>query len=225
MGYFHYYHSLGRAQQQLYQTVYEGLSRGDTCIPCTSLPPSQISPVIKALLMDNPHLCHFEGKWEYSSGIVPCYTQPLHHIALVCQEAERIHAQLAAHGGDYPQAVYLWLLEHVHYEPDAPCSQTTWGALIHRSAVCKGIAKAFQLLLQLQGIPCILVDGTLDGISRHMWNMFWMDGAWHHADVTMGYPQFRHFVGCQDNLGGYRMNPAHSHTILYPHLLPACQEE
>ena len=89
--------------------------------------------------------------------------------------------------------------------------------------MCKGIAKAYQLLMGLGKIPCILVEGTLDGMTKHVWNMIYINGNWLHVDVTMGYPCFRHLVGAQDEWGGYLLTTeeiSRSHGIRNVQNLP-----
>ena len=66
---------------------------------------------------------------------------------------------------------------------------TTWahsivGVFQGRGAVCEGYAKTFQLLLNVRGVPNILVDG-IGGGGAHAWNMIQLDdGGWYWCDLT-----------------------------------------
>ena len=53
--------------------------------------------------------------------------------------------------------------------------------------VCEGYARAYKVLCDQFGIPCVLIRGTvLQGGTRigHMWNGVQIDGKWYLTDVT-----------------------------------------
>ena len=153
--------------------------------------------------------------------ILPLYV--LHPAAAADVQAAADRICHAFPHEDYPKQVYLWMLSCIRYDPAAPNSQNAYGALVQHSAVCKGIAKAYQLLMRLRQIPCILVEGTLDGVMKHVWNMVYLDGLWLHVDVTMGYPQFWSFTGASDIFGGYLRTTeeiTRSHRIYHIEKLP-----
>ena len=58
----------------------------------------------------------------------------------------------------------------------------------NKKVVCEGYAKAFKILCNEFGIPCILATGegaTSTGTEAHMWNYVKMeDGKWYAVDVT-----------------------------------------
>ena len=59
--------------------------------------------------------------------------------------------------------------------------------------VCEGYARAFQVLCDRLGIPCVQVDGPavskLNGQPEdHMWNYVQIDGGWYAVDVTWNDP-------------------------------------
>lgn len=60
------------------------------------------------------------------------------------------------------------------------------------NVVCEGYAKAFKVLCDHSGIPCILVSGNADngsGTGGHMWNYVRMgDGQWYLVDCTWDDP-------------------------------------
>lgn len=58
-----------------------------------------------------------------------------------------------------------------------------YGALVENSAVCDGIAKALQVLLDRAGINSIVVSGSLKS-EPHAWNLVEIDGEWYHTDLT-----------------------------------------
>lgn len=57
------------------------------------------------------------------------------------------------------------------------------GATGDDGPVCEGYARAFKVLCDKAGIPCVLTDGTANG-GAHMWNYASVDGTWYAVDVT-----------------------------------------
>jgi len=71
---------------------------------------------------------------------------------------------------------------------DPPRYHNIAGALVDNSAVCEGYSKAFKILCDKAGIPCVLASGTLYGNTSgpHMWDCVKMeDGNWYAVDVTL----------------------------------------
>ncbi len=70
------------------------------------------------------------------------------------------------------------------------------GAFLEKKAVCEGFSRAFLLLCQKIGIPCLYVSGSLctstdtDTWGNHAWNFVQVDGEWYLADITTdgGFP-------------------------------------
>ena len=185
------------ARSALYMSLLQGLRRGQRRIDCPAQP-EQISAALHQILLDDPQLCHFEGDWRWDDGVVPVYTLNAIQRELLPMQVKNILRKLrldpSAPNGEKARVIYNWLAENVRYDLTAPHSQSAYGALVERRAVCKGIAKAFQLLLRKVDVPCELVEGSLDGTTKHVWNRYQVDGIWYHSDVTMAYPQFRERV-------------------------------
>ncbi len=54
--------------------------------------------------------------------------------------------------------------------------------------ICEGYSRAFKLLCDRSGIPCVIVNGTSYDVN-HMWNNVEMeDGKWYAIDVTFNDP-------------------------------------
>jgi transglutaminase/protease-like cytokinesis protein 3 len=65
--------------------------------------------------------------------------------------------------------------------------QEAYGALVEKTAVCNGYAKAFQLMASDVGITSVIVTGDVrEGpvAGRHAWNRVLVDGQWLTVDVT-----------------------------------------
>lgn len=79
------------------------------------------------------------------------------------------------------------VLERGQYMP----SVNAYGALCLNKAICSGYACAYQMLLNMSGIPCSRVKGTgfeNSGAVGHEWNILCLDGEWYYTDVTWDDP-------------------------------------
>ena len=95
---------------------------------------------------------------------------------------------------DYEKALYVHdaLVNSLEYDSSTINSHNIYGALVEKSAVCEGYAKAFKYILDELNIDCILVNGTATNSSgkteSHMWNYIRLDGNWYGVDVTWDDP-------------------------------------
>ena len=223
----YYYQKLHPSLRGVYDSFYHALSCRAARFDGQALTPPQINELLHLILLDHPQLCHFEGKWGYSNGIVPIYTLTLQQTqALSAAVAELLRSLPIPAPSDSQTTVriiYDWFLSHVAYDPYAPRSQSSYGALVERRAACKGISKGFQLLLHTLDIPCILVEGTLDDQMKHVWNMVNINGQWTHVDICMGYPLFYSLTNAKDPYSCFCVSTQtlqNSHRIHHSHLLP-----
>ena len=68
-------------------------------------------------------------------------------------------------------------------------SDTPYGVLIDRSAMCQGYSSTFQLFMDMLKIECITVFGKPNsGGVQHSWNMVRLDGEWYCVDVAWDDP-------------------------------------
>lgn len=97
------------------------------------------------------------------------------------------------------RAVHDRLVQMIEYDPLAlardsaeaapPESSTPYGALVLGQAVCYGYSSSFQLLMDMLGIECLTIDGTInDDNDPHSWNMVNLDGYWYLVDVGWDDP-------------------------------------
>lgn len=95
----------------------------------------------------------------------------------------------------YEALVYFhdWICKNTQYDYGVANTGTTkgheevtnsTGVFLENRAVCEGYAKAFKLLCDRVGIPCVVVLGTTDG-EGHAWNYVNLEGAWYLVDCTM----------------------------------------
>jgi len=91
---------------------------------------------------------------------------------------------------------YLWLHDYLcetaeyvresedpRYRRDHYLEYSAYGALLEKTAVSEGYAKAYRLLCHLAGLRCELISGLNGGVS-HMWNLILVDDQWYHVDCA-----------------------------------------
>lgn len=90
----------------------------------------------------------------------------------------------------YEEAMSLWRYNDaaVTDPKDHLDSFESYGALVDRSAVCAGYAKALKILLDTAGIQSLVVTGEADngtGVwGGHAWNAVCAGGSWRYVDAT-----------------------------------------
>jgi len=103
--------------------------------------------------------------------------------------------ELPVHSGMPPfeleLAVHDWLCLNISYDNSVTNDSTLYGALIEKTAACDGYSKAFQYIMGLMGIECLMIYGTFDS-GIHAWNAVKLDGQWYQVDVTSNTTSMRH---------------------------------
>ena len=95
---------------------------------------------------------------------------------------------------DKIQEVHDCLVENLDYDESLSrinC-HNVYGALIEKTAVCEGYAKAFKYILDEANIPCMLITGegtnSAGNTETHAWNYVKINGIWYAVDVTWDDP-------------------------------------
>ena len=102
--------------------------------------------------------------------------------------AREIIEQITPDMDDYDKLKYFhdYLVLNCENDTESPYSDTIYGALVRKKALCEGYAKAFSYLCNLAGIENAIVTG--ETTVPHMWNMVKLGGNWYHVDVTWDNP-------------------------------------
>ena len=90
--------------------------------------------------------------------------------------------------GSYEKVKYFhdYLARTVQSTSEGEFTDSVYGALVKKKALCEGFAKAFSYLCNLSGIDNMIVTGVTD--IDHMWNMVKLNGNWYHVDVGWDQP-------------------------------------
>lgn len=102
--------------------------------------------------------------------------------------ARAIMEQITPDMDDYDKLKFFhdYLVLNCENDTESPYSNTIYGALVQKKALCEGYSKAFSYLCSLAGIENTIVTGQTD--VYHMWNMVKLGGNWYHVDVTWDNP-------------------------------------
>ncbi|MDE5742002.1 MAG: hypothetical protein K2H90_06095 [Oscillospiraceae bacterium] len=102
--------------------------------------------------------------------------------------AREIMEQITPDMDDYDKLKYFhdYLVLNCQNDTESPYSDTIYGALVQKKALCEGYAKAFSYLCNLAGIENTIVTGLTK--VPHMWNAVKLGGNWYHVDVTWDNP-------------------------------------
>lgn len=102
--------------------------------------------------------------------------------------AKDVIAQLTPNMDDYEKLKFFhdYLVLNCATDPEDEYSDTVYGALVRKKALCEGYTKAFSYLCNLAGIENVIVTGKTN--VPHMWNMVKLNGNWYHVDVTWDKP-------------------------------------
>ena len=114
--------------------------------------------------------------------------------------SDKIISSIKAEQSDYEKAIILhdYLKENIEYDYEAlnsDCktgfenSYTIIGALIKNKCVCLGFSLAMKFLCNKIDLDCQIITGLVDSSKTqykglHAWNIIYMDGYYHHVDVT-----------------------------------------
>ena len=110
------------------------------------------------------------------------------------QEKENIKSRLGSNINDQIKTVHDYLVNNLEYDTTLSNSNiyNIYGALISKSTVCEGYARAFKSIMDDLGIPCLIACGTgvnsFGEIETHAWNYINLDDNWYAIDVTWDDP-------------------------------------
>lgn len=164
---------------------------------------------------------------NYLYGNFKSQTQVKEAISKVENIRNNFIAKISNNISDYDKAlkVHDALVNSLEYDSSATRINTRniYGALVEKTVVCEGYAKAFKYILDSLNIECILVSGDATNSSgeseSHMWNYIKLDGNWYGVDVTWDDPIvvgglskniIRHNYFCK---GYYTFTESHSPSI------------
>jgi len=164
-----------------------------------------IDVALNAFFADHPEIFYINDKYEISMiNLLAVKTVNLNltYISEDKQEintmkdelnraVETINSKLKDNMTDYEKELLIHDLiasEVIYYKCDdytqiPTIKHTAYAALVEKSAVCDGITKAFQIILDKNNIESIFVTGISENVP-HAWCKVKIDNDYYNVDVT-----------------------------------------
>ena len=174
-----------------------------TCDTISGAVSTVIQPAYSAFLFDHPEIFWIDFikpvniDWTCSGKDISSLTLTFPSLQNAASDKKKIDAILANYAvtgaTDYDKLknMHDYLINLITSPsipnpiPPNPRYHNIAGALIDYVAVCEGYSKAFKLLCDKAGIPCVLASGNIYSNSlQHMWNCVQIDGNWYAVDLT-----------------------------------------
>lgn len=229
-----------------YAAVLEAIRAGVGSIPLESVNPQHAFRILQLVLCDHPEL-YWANFRAQTGGFPPSlYFVFPNEVARTPEtdfrlnnELNKIIGELPASDSEYElaKAAYTAITSRSEYgengvDEDDPIylrAHSCIGCLLDHKAVCEGVAKAMQLLLQRLGISSFLVNGTATNAGghseAHAWLLVRIEGSYYYMDPTWGgYDEaaqavsYAHFLMLDEDVRS-AYSPDH------PSMLPACNNE
>ena len=151
-----------------------------------------IDQLPRSVIVTTTNQLHYVAEHGYRP--IPQQGSPAERIYLAAKQVLNEILPQDATDLEKAERIYLYLVQNVQYDNRAVQIAETpgsvWsnydaffleGVFDNQKAVCDGIAKAFSLLCNIEGIPCVEVVG-----NAHAWNRVKINNIWYVADPTHG---------------------------------------
>jgi len=201
----YHYGNLDGNEKAAYDDILARLPGFPESIKIQGLESEALSRVFSALVLDQPMLfqistTHYKTRTQGGlvTAFLPEYRLDQAGYAAQCEELARAcETFYVPEGGDdfdCQLALHDQLVRLCAYSEqfEQPKKSTAYGALVEGSASCEGYARAMQLLMDIQGIPCYIVTGEASNLAGftggHAWNKVMIGGEWYHLDATWNDP-------------------------------------
>lgn len=118
-------------------------------------------------------------------------------VEVAIEKVEKVKNEILKNvtGNNYEKMKYVhdWLIDNVIYDTEeSENTANIYGALVNKSVVCEGYARAFKYLMDELEIPCVVVSGTATDENgkkeRHAWNYVYIKNNWYAIDTTWDDP-------------------------------------
>lgn len=197
------YNSLDDRQRVIYDRMYKAVMRCEESIEVSGFTDDEYLGILTSFLKDHPGVFWVEDKiWvsecedcNQSRRIAFFYNHQDDLESdknLFIRRVEEMHERICGQENDWLKllGIYDTIASSVTYDMDFVEDQSMWSALTEGHSVCLGIAKLFQYLALMEGIPCILVYGSAihsgNNLSEepHAWCKAKLFGKWYNFDPT-----------------------------------------
>ena len=196
----YYFSRLKDEQRKIYALLQSGIRDCAKSVKLPMRPANELSMIYHAVLADNPMFFYTNGfqwqtdtykreniisvNYEYSRADINAHTNAVfNHL--------RVYDAIKGKSDrEKEKFVHDYCSEHFKYGDMGNISHTILGLILHKTAVCDGIAKYVKAVLDYLGVSSLVVSGKAqsplyyDKMENHAWNIVKIDGATYHLDVT-----------------------------------------
>lgn len=241
---YYAYNRLSDDEKELYALIYSAITQYDEKVFLPTLDTELVGKVYECVMMDHPEIFYVDGyklvQYTVSGTLKRLsfagnYTFSKNEADSLWQEmdatATAIIMNAPTGGDDYQKVkfVYEYLVNNTDYDLSAPNNQNIVSVFVGRRSVCKGYAKAAQLLLNRMGVYTTFIRGQAQG-EGHAWNLVKSDGEWYHLDVVWG-DAYAEITGNEGSFTGVNYDYLlvttsdilRTHSIITPVDIPMCQ--
>lgn len=168
------YSQLSRDEQNIYTSIYNGLTQFKRVIFIRGMPEYEtVFKIMHAVISEHPEIFWTKGDCTYSGAglLTPEYFYSKSTAQEIRRqieaEAEKVISSIS--GDDYERSLALfdYVTLNTAYDREnednlnaVPADSTIEGVFLKKRAVCSGYAKAYQYLLKESGMQALLVTGT-----------------------------------------------------------------
>lgn len=207
-----YYSNLDENEKNIYLYYAVGVEKLEENIKLkikTSMSAAQIQDSVRRALesyrYDNPEVFYLDTQYQIKIvnigsskiiTIIPEYTEKsMEEVSRKKEEMQdainEIKALITNNMSDYQKEliVHDYLVKKVKYytyqniDSIPTAMHNAYNALVKKEAVCDGISKAFQVVMNQERIDCITVSGYMDK-TAHAWNIIKIQDSYYHIDIT-----------------------------------------
>lgn len=233
--FFVYRSKLSKQEKKAYDELYANLSAGKKKTTFkTAVEPSKIDKLVQYVIYDNPEFfwveCDF--KYTYKNNKVISVTVKFNatgsNIKKYKQKFKKAvtpilkKASKAKTTIEKVKIVHDYLTRTIEYDTNARLNQSAYSAIVKKSSVCAGYAKAFSYIMNQLGIRCTYVVGYAG--EAHAWNLVQINKKWYNMDVTwddpVGNPSDNYYYD-YFNLSDTQISKDHKRDSI-SEILPTC---
>lgn len=204
------YPQLNSRQQQAYNTLLEGVARGENKYDFYNISLQDFDKVFTAFGYDHPEFFWLSTRYSYisySENHLSIELQPysywvysMNHDKYISElnaEVDKIIAGARYCTTTYDKIKYVhdYISDNMEYDYDmledidstfrsvsTEQGLSIYGALVNGKAVCGGYSETFYYLMNKLGVDCHYIQGDAGGY--HAWNCLEIDGEYYYMDVT-----------------------------------------
>lgn len=191
ISYGYYYDQLTNNQKVIYISILENIDIiQDIYIKFLGADVEDIQYAINAIEYEQykffvSNINYYDYDYDYDISVKLTLDKKLSlsniQMKKVENKAKKILEHIDGTDEEIIRKIYNWCTKHIKYDSTLSKKhiRDVYGALIRKTAVCAGYAKAFSYLCNQAGIKCIYLSN-----KKHAWNYVQLEENWYAVDTT-----------------------------------------